>query len=1396
MRTARLRPSGGRAGRAVAAVAGLMSAALAVVGLQLPTAAPAVGAPTAKAAATAVRQCGDPKPGQFACMAMRRTDVAARRGVQPLSAIPAGFGADDLASAYALPADGGAGQTIAIVDAFDDPTVEADLAVYRQQYGLPACTTANGCFTKVDQRGGTNYPSADPGWAGEISLDVDMVSAAAPNAHILLIEADSPGFADLGAAVDQAVALGAKYVSNSYGTQYDSTPGSGEDPSELTAMDPYYNHPGVAVVASSGDSSYGVAYPAASQYVTSVGGTALVKNSGAGRGWSESAWHGPSGGGPGSGCSLYEPKPAFQTDTACANRTVADVSAVADPATGVSVYQTYGAGGWEVFGGTSASAPLIAGVYADAGTPAAGTYPNAYPYAQADSLNDVTTGSNGTCTPALLCTAGPGYDGPTGLGTPHGINAFRTGPHGVISGTVTDRATGKPIAGVTVKAGDNTAISNASGTYRLDIPAGTYDMTASVYGYATGRAAGVVLADGGTVAESFSLDALPTQTVSGKVTDGSGHGWPLYAKITADRVPGGPVFTDPATGAYSLKLPQGASYTLHVTANYPGYQAVDKTVQVATADQRLNIPVPVDSAAAQAPGYAVHLHGPTEAFDSASGPTDGWSVANADGKDGGWTFDDPGSRDNHTGGSGGFATVDSDSNGVQVQDSSLVSPSYDLSSATTPILAFDTDYAGWAGNTADVDISSDGGTTWTTVWQKSSIWVPGPAHIELPLGAYAGKSDVRVRFHYTTFDWGMWWQLDDVFLGQRTYDPVPGALLVGHVTDANTRAGVNGATVTSNDASGDHTTSTATPDDPQVGDGFYWMFSHLTGNHPVAAVLSHYSTTTDTVNITPDATVKHNLPLKAGRLKLTPASIAKNVAWGKSAGQTVTVTNDGTSPATLDLTEKAGGFIVQRATAARQRAGAPLHLVKGSYSALRLTSPAAASEAGQDHATTRALGTPGTAWQPVADLPTATGDNAVDTYQGTVYSAFGSTGGHGTKDLYAYNGGWTKLASAADTRDAPAHGMINGKIYAVGGWGASGSPDGKLEIYDIATNAWSTGAMMPKPYAGAGSAVLDGKLYSVGGCFTIGCGSTDVSVYDPDTDTWSMAAPYPQPVSWESCGAIADKLYCSGGEAQHVTTKHAYVYDPATDTWSPVADQPTDAWGASYASANGLLLIRGGSVDNGTALTNQVWAYEPNENTWTALPNANTSVYRGGGSLGFYAIGGLTSGGTPVKTSEVLPGYDQEHAADVTWLAESADTVTVQPGASKTVTVTLDASVPEITQPGTHTAALIPRSDTPYRLDPLGVSLTVKPPTTWGKIAGTVTAAGGSTIAGATVQVSTWATHYTLKTAADGSYALWLDARNNPLQVIAAKDGYQPLAVTVKVKKGATTVHDFTLLTS
>ncbi|HEY8293964.1 MAG TPA: cell wall-binding repeat-containing protein, partial [Micrococcaceae bacterium] len=337
--------------------------------------------------------------------------------------MPSGYGPSDLQSAYSLPsATAGAGQTVAIVGALDLPSAESDLATYRTKFALPACTTANGCFRKVDQRGGQLYPAADPGWGQELALDLDMVSATCPNCSLLLVEADSTDLRDLGTGVNTAVSLGAQFVSNSYGG-----PSSSFDSSYDTA---FFSHPGTVITAAAGDSGYGIAYPAASPDVTAVGGTSLTRSS-TSRGWSESAWRGT-----GSGCAASDQKQSWQTDTGCGGRTVADVSAVADPDTGVAVYDSTpanGSAGWLVMGGTSASAPIIAASYALAGTPASGSNPASYPYAHPGGINDVTGGSNGSCDVSYLCTAGTGYDGPTGLGTPDGVQAFSAGPSTQVS---------------------------------------------------------------------------------------------------------------------------------------------------------------------------------------------------------------------------------------------------------------------------------------------------------------------------------------------------------------------------------------------------------------------------------------------------------------------------------------------------------------------------------------------------------------------------------------------------------------------------------------------------------------------------------------------------------------------------------------------------------------------------------------------------------------------------------------------------------------------------------------------------------------------------------------------------------------------------------------------------
>ncbi|MBW8792578.1 MAG: putative Ig domain-containing protein [Streptomyces sp.] len=358
------------------------------------------------------------KPGEASCFAQRRTDIK-QQLASALAAAPSGLSPTNLHSAYNLPSTGGSGLTVAVVDAYNDPNAASDLATYRSTYGLSACTVANGCFKQVSQTGSTtSLPTNDSGWAGEEALDIDMVSAVCPNCKIILVEANSATDSDLGTAENEAVALGAKFVSNSWG---------GSESSSQTSEDTsYFKHPGVAITVSSGDSAYGAEYPATSQYVTAVGGTALSTSSNS-RGWTESVWKTSSTEGTGSGCSSYDPKPSWQTDTGCTKRMEADVSAVADPATGVAVYDTYGGSGWAVYGGTSASSPIIAGVYALAGTPGSSDYPAKYPYSHTSNLYDVTSGNNGSCSTSYFCTAGTGYDGPTGWGTPNGTAAFTSG---------------------------------------------------------------------------------------------------------------------------------------------------------------------------------------------------------------------------------------------------------------------------------------------------------------------------------------------------------------------------------------------------------------------------------------------------------------------------------------------------------------------------------------------------------------------------------------------------------------------------------------------------------------------------------------------------------------------------------------------------------------------------------------------------------------------------------------------------------------------------------------------------------------------------------------------------------------------------------------------------------
>lgn len=363
--------------------------------------------------------CASAQRGHVSCLALlsttkRHLDLPAVRRAAD-SAFQAPYDPYALRNAYNVPSTtNGQGQTVAIVDAYHNPHLEYDLGMYRTHWALGACTLTNGCLQQWGQAGpeGLIPTTSDPGWAFEEDLDVEMVSAICPNCNITVVEADSANDADMTEAEITAVTSGAKFVSNSFGST---------TPIQTGTNDPWHQHDGVVVTASSGDNGYGVSYPAADTDTVAVGGTSLLPTTSNNRGWSEITWANG-----GSGCST-EPKPSWQPDTGCAGHTLADVSAVANPYTGVAVYDSdpTESNGWGEAGGTSASSPIIAATYALAGTP--GSVPAAAGlYAHANQLNDIVAGVNTVsgCSPTYLCKAAIGYDGPTGLGTPYGLGAF------------------------------------------------------------------------------------------------------------------------------------------------------------------------------------------------------------------------------------------------------------------------------------------------------------------------------------------------------------------------------------------------------------------------------------------------------------------------------------------------------------------------------------------------------------------------------------------------------------------------------------------------------------------------------------------------------------------------------------------------------------------------------------------------------------------------------------------------------------------------------------------------------------------------------------------------------------------------------------------------------------
>jgi hypothetical protein len=470
---------------------------------------------------------------------------------------------------------------------------------------------------------------------------------------------------------------------------------------------------------------------------------------------------------------------------------------------------------------------------------------------------------------------------------------------GTLEGTVTDNSTGDPIVNAVIEAGGYSSTTDNTGFYQLTLPVGVYDITATAYGHADETVTGINIDEGITTLHNFSLTALPSITASGYVFDYNGR-WPLYASIEIDSYPDGPIFTDPATGFYSVELLQGMTYSF--TANAIAGSYIPRTrIVIPTPGVTANFTLRVDELVCEAPGYAPSLSGVFEQFEYSSTPP-GWMVVDNQGNSQIWAFDDPGGRGNLTGGSGGFAIADSDFYGSSgSQDTELRSPVMDFTALPNVTISFDTDFYTYNGaDTADVDVSIDGGSSWTNVWRQIGDY-RGPAHVVRDITSLAaGNANVVVRFHYYNASYEWWWQVDNVLIGDPACNRIGDGLVVGNVYDDNTAAPLVGALI--EDDLGNTARSFTTPEDPALEDGFY-VLSSTAARHILFGSANGYGDLKHRISVRSRRAVTQDFAMPAGLLSHFPTSLTMRLLAGEISARKLILTNNGGTLANFEVLE-------------------------------------------------------------------------------------------------------------------------------------------------------------------------------------------------------------------------------------------------------------------------------------------------------------------------------------------------------------------------------------------------------------------------------------------------------------------------------------------------------------
>ena len=762
---------------------------------------------------------------------------------------------------------------------------------------------------------------------------------------------------------------------------------------------------------------------------------------------------------------------------------------------------------------------------------------------------------------------------------------------------------------------------------------------------------------------SPSQQATPTVTVSGTVRDPV-LGWPLYARVTVN-TGAGPLttYTNPTTGFYSVALPPNNSYAFRVEAISAGYRAETRTVAVGDVDQTELFTLEPDVESCVAPGYLKTSTTPllAEEFSGGALPAS-WSnidnIAAHGASPQHWRFDDPGGRGNLTGGSGGFAVMDSDFYGSSaIQDAELRTPTIIPGAAQVVLLEFDSDFRRLGDEKADVDVSIDGGVTWSNVWRRTNA-NSRTTHERVNFSAAAGGQPVMVRFHYYDADWDWWWQIDNVTITAFDCEPQPGGLLVGNIYDAATGKALNGATIVSVEAPAVSTTSFATPDDPALDDGFY-IIAVPAGERAFTASQPRYASITDSVTVAVGQANRHDFQLPSGQLSGDPQAVTVTVAEGRTAEYTLTLRNTGGADLTYSLEELHGLFP---------------------------TSP-------DNHTVPAFVDLPA--------LPTAVSRAAGAVVDGSFYVIGGESNGDVAGQVQRYDsstGSWDATLPLMPTPTSNScAGVIGTDIYIAGGNLNGSEITNLLQRFHTSTGVWETIDSDPLPvrHFGLICGVYQGKLYVFGGIPEIEY-SSDTYVYDPSAPAgtrWSSLAPMPIPAAFGGAVVIGERIYLAGMRNNTADLATVLVYDVAGDSWSALPNLQVARGGAGVWAFGTTLYVGGGGW---TTYQNSVESYDTAQGAsgaWSYATPLNHgrrtfAVANDTENQQLYVAAGWA--GNYLSSAETI-----HLVTDVPWLSEAPTSGSIAAGAAQAVTLSFDASA---LASGTYHAQLKALTDAPQAL--------------------------------------------------------------------------------------------------